>query len=189
LNPNFKGKWTGLTGFTGLNQDQEHNIKFDFNLALGSNLVNLVNPVHSTCFTGLIPIPRPTSMSQVTDEITDRIIGCCFKVHKVLGAGFVEKVYGNALMIELAKCGLKAQQQVPITVKYDDRVVGEYFADILVEDSVICELKANQVLLKEHEVQLVNYLVATGIDVGLLINFGKSVTVKRKFREYKNRND
>ena len=121
----------------------------------------------------------------VFDETTDRVIACCFKVHKALGAGFLEKVYENALMMELASSGLTARQQVPISVKYEGKVVGEYFADILVEERIICELKANENLAKEHEVQLVNYLVATGFDLGLLINFGRSVTVKRKYREYR----
>ena len=71
-----------------------------------------------------------------------------------------------------------------MSVKYRDQIVGEYFADLIVEDQVICELKAVDVLKKAHEVQLVNYLVATGIDVGVLINFGDSVTVKRKYRDY-----
>ena|SRR5689334_13720678 len=119
------------------------------------------------------------------DETTDRIIACCFRVHKALGLGFLEKVYENALMIELAKCGIEARQQAPISVKYEDHVVGEYFADILVDDRVICELKANDSLAKEHEIQLVNYLTATGLDIGLLINFGRSVTVRRKYREYR----
>ena len=123
-------------------------------------------------------------MIPTIDEVTNRIIGCCFKVHQALGAGFLEKVYENALMIELERCGLRARQQVPVSVRYEGRTVGEYFADILVEDRVVCELKANETLLKEHEVQLVNYLTSTGIDIGLLINFGRSVTVKRKFREY-----
>ena len=123
------------------------------------------------------------------DEITERVIGCCFKIHKTLGEGFLERVYENALMIELKMCGLKAHQQVPVSVKYEGQIVGDYFADILVEDRVVCELKANQSLAKEHEIQLVNYLCATNIDVGLLINFGKSVSVKRKFREYKDEQD
>ena len=118
------------------------------------------------------------------DETTNRVIACCFKVHKALGSGFLEKVYENALMIELEKCGLKAIQQYPILVKYEDRPVGEYFADVFVDGRIVCELKANEYLAKEHEVQLVNYLTATGCDIGLLINFGRSVTVKRKFREY-----
>lgn len=119
------------------------------------------------------------------DETTDRVIACCFKVHKALGAGFLEKVYENALVMELAKSGLTVRQQVPISVKYDGMVVGEYFADIPVDERVICELKANEALSKEHEIQLVNYLAATSLDVGLLINFGRSVTVRRKFREYR----
>ena len=119
------------------------------------------------------------------DETTDRVIASCFKVHKALGAGFLEKVYENSLLVELTRNGLAVRQQVPISVKYEGAVVGEYFADILVDERVILELKANEALSKDHEVQLVNYLAATGIDVGLLINFGRSVTVRRKFREYR----
>jgi GxxExxY protein len=119
------------------------------------------------------------------DEITERVIGCCFKVHRTLGEGFLEKVYENALLIEMEACGLKALQQVPLSVVYDGKIVGDYFADILVEDRVVCELKANQSLARDNEVQLVNYLSAAGLDVGLLINFGKSVTVRRKFREFR----
>ena len=124
-------------------------------------------------------------MNLAIDEITDRIIGCCFKVHRFLGPGFLEKVYENALMIELEKCGLRARQQVPMAVNYEGRTVGEYFADIVVEDGVICELKAAETLSKEHEFQLVHYLTATGIEIGLLIDFGRSVTVRRKYREYR----
>jgi GxxExxY protein len=119
------------------------------------------------------------------DETSDRVIACCFKVHNSLGAGFLERVYENSLMMELAKAGLSARQQVPIAVTYDGVVVGEYFADIVVDDRLICELKAGESLSKDHEVQLVNYLAATRFDIGLLINFGRSVTVKRKFREYR----
>ena len=122
-------------------------------------------------------------MNTTVNQITERVIGCCFKVHKILGSGFLEKVYENALMIELERAGLRARQQSPIPVNYEGQRVGEYFADVLVEDMVICELKAGNGLNKEHELQLVNYLVATGIDVGLLINFGRSVTVKRKLRQ------
>jgi GxxExxY protein len=120
----------------------------------------------------------------VLDEDTNRIIACCFKVHKVLGAGFLEKVYENALMLELGRAGLNARQQAPISVTYERQIVGDYFADILVNERVICELKACDFLSKDHEVQLVNYLTATGFEVGLLINFGKSVTVRRKYRTY-----
>ncbi len=118
-------------------------------------------------------------------ELTERIIGCAYKVHNTLGAGFLEKVYENAMAIEMECNALKFQRQVPLTVRYQDQVVGEYFADLLVEDLIICELKAVEALSRNHEVQLVNYLVATGTDSGLLINFGKSVTVRRKFRIYK----
>ena len=117
-------------------------------------------------------------------EITERIIGCAFKVHRVLGSGFLEKVYENAFFIELNKSGLHAQQQAPVPVLYEGQKVGKYFADILVEKIIVCELKVNELLSREHEVQLVNYLPATEPEIGLLINFGKSVVVKRKFRTY-----
>jgi GxxExxY protein len=117
--------------------------------------------------------------------LTEKIIGCAFKVHNTLGAGFLEKVYENALRIELLKLGLKVKQQEPIKVYYEDEVVGDFYADLWIEDRVIIELKAVRALSKGHEVQLVNYLTATGVDTGLLLNFGPSVQVKRKFREYK----
>jgi GxxExxY protein len=101
-----------------------------------------------------------------------------------LGAGFLEKVYENAMIIELRKLGLNVTQQVPLPVYYEGQQVGEYFADLLIEDVVVCELKANENLSKQHEIQLVNYLAASRKDVGLLINFGSSVTLKRKAREY-----
>ena len=118
-------------------------------------------------------------------ELTKKIIGCAFTVHNTLGAGFLEKVYEQALMLELRVSGLVVESQVPLSVIYRDQIVGEYFADLIVEGKVICELKAVDVLKKAHEVQLVNYLVATGLDVGVVINFGDSVTVRRKYREYK----
>lgn len=126
-------------------------------------------------------------MSVKTDDdaITKIIIGCAFEVHNRLGSGFLEKVYENALRIELLKKGLKVKQQEPIKVWYDDQVIGDYLADLLVADRIIVELKAVLSLTKEHEVQLVNYLTATKMDTGLLINFGSSVQVKRKYREYK----
>ena len=119
------------------------------------------------------------------DDLTHKIIGCAYKVHNALGPGFLEKVYENSLRIELERLGLEVKQQEPINVMYDGFVVGEYFADLWVDERVVIELKASQVLVKRHEVQLVNYLAATGIDCGLLLNFGPSVEVKRKFREYK----
>ena len=119
------------------------------------------------------------------EDLTRKIIGCAYKVHNTLGPGFLEKVYENALRIELEKLGLEVKQQEPINVAYDGQVVGEYYADLWVDERVVIELKAAQTLVKQHEVQLVNYLAATGIDCGLLLNFGPSVQVKRKFREYK----
>jgi GxxExxY protein len=118
-------------------------------------------------------------------ELTRFIIGSAYRVHQRLGSGFLEKVYENALAIELRKGGLKVQQQIPVTVRYDGVAVGEYFADLLVEDRVVCELKAIENLARSHEMQLVNYLVATEIETGLLINFSEQVTIKRKFRTYK----
>jgi GxxExxY protein len=119
------------------------------------------------------------------DQLTEKIIGCAYAVHNKLGPGFLEKVYENALRIELQKSGLGVKQQEPISVIYDVQIVGEYYADLWVEERVVVELKAALALVKEHEVQLVNYLTATKVDLGLLLNFGPSVQVKRKFREYK----
>jgi GxxExxY protein len=116
-------------------------------------------------------------------DLTDKIIGASYKVYNKLGSGFLESVYESCLMIELKKLGLKAEQQKSIQVFYDKQEVGFFIADIVVENKVIIELKAIKELAKVHEVQLVNYLTATGIDVGLLINFSsKEVQVKRKVR-------
>ena len=105
-------------------------------------------------------------------DLCGKMIGAAMRVHSTLGPGFLESVYQNALKWELQKLGLKVDVQKPITVHYDGQVVGIFTADLLVNDSFILELKANQLLAKAHEVQLVNYLVATGIDEGLLLNFG-----------------
>jgi GxxExxY protein len=105
------------------------------------------------------------------NEITYAINGAVFEVNRVLGPGFLEKVYENALLTELRSLGLKADIQVPIKVCYKDEVVGEYTADILVEEKVILELKTVERLDKIHEAQLLNYLRATGIQVGILVNF------------------
>ena len=113
-------------------------------------------------------------------DLTEKIINAAYKVHNVLGFGFLEKVYQNALIIELRKTGLSVLSEKPITVYYENEIVGEYVADIIVEDKVVLELKAVKDLAEIHEVQLVNYLKATGIEVGLLINFGHSVQIKRK---------
>lgn len=116
------------------------------------------------------------------DELTKLIIGLAFKVHNKLGPGYLEKVYENALRIELCKSGLTVKQQNPISVYYGDEIIGDFVVDLLVEDRLIIEVKAITKLNKQHEVQLVNYLTATGVNTGLLINFGPSVQVKRKFR-------
>jgi GxxExxY protein len=123
----------------------------------------------------------------IKTDLTYKIIGCAHKVHNALGAGFLEKIYENALRIELEKHGLCEKQQAPLAVYYDGQLVGEYFPDLWIDNEIIIEIKAIQTLAKEHEVKLVHYLTATGIDDGLLINFGPSVQVKRKFREYKPR--
>ena len=121
------------------------------------------------------------------DELTERIIGCAYTVYNTIGAGFLESVYKNSLLIELNKAGLHAESEKPIKVYYDKIVVGDFFADIIVDDEVIIELKAVENLTKVHEVQLVNYLNAMDKDVGLLINFGSStgVKVKRKYKNYR----
>ena len=105
------------------------------------------------------------------NDITYKINGAIFEVNKILGPGFLEKVYENALLLELENRGLEADKQVPIKVTYKDNLVGEYFADILVENQVIIELKTVERLDKQHEAQLLNYLKATGIKVGILVNF------------------
>ncbi len=119
------------------------------------------------------------------DEITRQIIGSAFRVHNGLGSGFLEKVYENALYIELKEAGFKVLQQHPVPVYYRNRMVGDYFADLLVDDQIVVEIKAVGNLAPIHEVQLVNYLAGTNLDTGLLINFGSSVEVKRKYRVYK----
>jgi GxxExxY protein len=106
-----------------------------------------------------------------TDELTYKIRGAIFEVNRVLGHGFLEKVYENALMIELTKRGLIAECQVPIKVNYKGEPVGEYFADVVVEKQIITEIKAIDSLQKVHEAQLLNYLKATGYKLGFLVNF------------------
>ena len=119
-------------------------------------------------------------------EITEKIIGCAYRVYNKMGFGFAESVYEKCLMIELGRAGLEFESQKPITVRYEGETVGEFVADLLVEDEVIVELKSVRRLAQTHEVQLVNYLVATGKDVGLLLNFGEDkVEVKRKVRTLK----
>jgi GxxExxY protein len=113
-------------------------------------------------------------------ELTKSIIGCAFAVHNTLGAGFLEKVYENALAMELEGNGHAVKQQQPIKVFYRGVLVGEFVADLLVDDKVVVELKAVAGISPAHEVQLVNYLKASGLEVGLVLNFGSSLTHKRK---------
>ncbi|OGU40800.1 MAG: GxxExxY protein [Ignavibacteria bacterium GWB2_35_12] len=113
-------------------------------------------------------------------DITEKMSKVFYKVYNELGFGFLEKVYENALYLELAAMGLFCEKQKPIKVHYNGKIVGEYFADIIVNGSVILELKAAEALAEEHELQLINYLKATGIEVGLLLNFGKKPQFKRK---------
>ncbi len=112
--------------------------------------------------------------------LTEKIIEIFFDVYNKLGYGFLEKVYENAMMVEFGKEGIHATSQSPIKVMYEKQVIGEYFADILVEDKVIVEIKASKKLALEHEAQLLNYLKATDIEVGLLLNFGPAPEIKRK---------
>ena len=127
---------------------------------------------------------RPPSPEMEYKELTEKIIGCAYKVCNRMGFGFLESVYEKCLAIEIGKAGLAFETQKSITVRYDGEVVGEFAADILVEEAVIVELKSVTRLTKAHAVQLVNYLVATGKPVGLLLNFGEhGVEVKRKVRE------
>ncbi|MBU4222178.1 MAG: GxxExxY protein [Euryarchaeota archaeon] len=121
-------------------------------------------------------------------DITEQIIGAAYKVHNTLGSGFLEKVYQNSLAIELHSLGLLFDMEKPIKVHYNGEVVGDYIADIIVDNKIILEIKAIKELSTIHEVQLVNYLKATGIEVGLLINFGTSVQVKRRIMDAQNTN-
>ena len=112
--------------------------------------------------------------------ITDIIIKAFYSVYNVVGYGFLEKVYENAIFIELESKGLSVKKQVAIEVMYLNKIVGFYFADIVVNDVIIVELKAAEVLIEAHAAQLLNYLRATNVEVGLLLNFGKTPQIKRK---------
>ena len=121
-----------------------------------------------------------TDKNMLHKEITGKIIEAFYKVNNTLGYGFLEKVYENAMKIELIRMGLKVEQQKNIRVYYEDNEVGDYFADLIVNDIVIIELKAAENLCEDHEAQLVNYLKATNVEVGLLLNFGKKAEFRRK---------
>jgi GxxExxY protein len=114
------------------------------------------------------------------NSLTEKIIGVFYEVYNKLGYGFLEKVYEHAMVLECEKQGIPVVAQAPIRVAYDGKVIGEYFADLLVDGKVIVEIKALNGLAPEHEAQLLNYLKATSIEVGLLLNFGPKPQVKRK---------
>ena len=118
-------------------------------------------------------------------KITEAIIGCAFEVINELGVGFLESVYEKSLAIALQEKGLQVQCQHPIQVRFRNRVVGEYYADLLVEGKVIVEFKAVKAIAPEHQAQIINYLKATGIEVGLLINFGSSKLEYKRFTRHK----
>ena len=113
------------------------------------------------------------------EDLTKKIIGAFYNVYNKLGYGFLEKVYERSMLIELNEMNLNCNAQKPIDVYYKNKVVGDYYADIIVEESVILELKAAESICAEHEAQLLNYLKATDIEVGLLFNFGKDPQFKR----------
>ena len=119
-------------------------------------------------------------MELLYQDTTDKIIKAFYKVYNELGFGFLEKVYENAFFLELTTMDLVCERQKPIKVHYNGNIVGEYFADIIVNSCVIVELKAAETLSEAHELQLINYLKATEIEVGVLLNFGKKAQFKRK---------
>jgi len=114
------------------------------------------------------------------NELTDKVIGAYYKVYNALGYGYLEKVYENAMKVELNNCGEHSETQKPIQVLYKGVVVGKYFADILVEEKLIVELKSVTSIIPAHETQLASYLKSTGISIGLLLNFGPKAEFKRK---------
>jgi len=120
------------------------------------------------------------------EKLTHKIIGCAYKVFNQLGFGFLESVYKKAMLIELTKNNLNVESEKPLKVYYDNQIVADFYIDLYVEDKVVVELKSVETLVKQHEVQLVNYLQGLQKDIGLLINFGPGgVEVKRKFRTTK----
>ena len=127
-------------------------------------------------------------MNDKLNLISEKIIGCAFTVSNTLGAGFLEKVYQNALLIELRKKGLEATPNKKIKVFYKGENVGDYYADIIVNDTIILELKAADYIVEEFENQLLNYLKGTDCEIGLLLNFGKKPEFRRKIYENKRKN-
>lgn len=118
------------------------------------------------------------------EDLTAKALEACFEVTKELGAGYVESVYEKALLIALRQKGLSVKAQFPLSVKFRGQIVGEFYADVLLEDKVIIELKAVRALTPEHQAQLINYLNATGIEVGLLVNFGNPRLEYKRLHRY-----
>jgi len=142
----------------------------------GADPVNPANPDNHVS----ILTANPDSL---VSELTGKVIGCAMSVHSELGPGYLEKVYENAMVVALTEAGIRVQQQVPVKAMFHEVVVGDFIADLLVDDWLIVELKAVTALAVAHEVQLVSYLKATRHEVGLLINFGAaSLQFKRKYR-------
>lgn len=125
-------------------------------------------------------MPDLNKENYMQSELTEQVIQMFYKVYNALGYGFLEKVYENAMFHELTLAGLQVKRQQPITVFYNGVEVGSYYADLIVEGLVIVELKAAESICEEHECQLINYLKATDMEVGLLLNFGKKPQIKRK---------
>ena len=124
------------------------------------------------------------------EAITHKIIGCAYNVFNTLGFGFLESIYKKAMIVEFKKLGIAFEVEKPLKVYYEDHVIGNFYIDLFVEKNIVVELKSVQKMLKEHEVQLVNYLNGMKLDFGLLINFGpKGVDIKRKHRLPKIRQD
>jgi len=133
-----------------------------------------------------IPHKSVNSVSKPEYDLAGQVIGLAMKVHRTLGPGFLESVYQEALLYELVKSGFKVESYQPIKVHYEGIIVGDFKADLIVNDELIVELKAVSGITVEHEVRLVNYLAATGKDIGLLVNFGgRSLEFKKKFRTAK----
>lgn len=130
-------------------------------------------------------MPSMKAVKYLDQDITELVIHCFYKVYNTLGYGFLERVYLNALMIELKTVGLRTEKERMVKVFYDNKEVGTYLPDLIVEDQVILELKAAETLMEEHEYQLLNYLKATDLEVGLLLNFGKKAQIRRKIFENK----
>ena len=123
---------------------------------------------------------KTETMNYLHQDLTEQVIKAFYKVYNTLGFGFLERVYQNALFIELKKQGLPCETQKQIKVFYEGYEVGEYFPDIIVNGVLILELKAVEILVEPHELQLINYLKSTEIEIGLLLNFGKNPEIKRK---------